>query len=166
MKYIFLDIDGVLWTHRHMKYIHDFWKEQHINRTTELDPICIENLKELVENTDAMIVITSTWRMGRSVTDLKIEFERYGLDKYIIDKTRVLYDTEGREVKRGLEIDNFLKLNNIMTTEGKYKAESFVIIDDDPDMVHLMPYLVRTNMDIGLTKEHVELAKKILNIKT
>jgi hypothetical protein len=163
MKYIFLDIDGVLWTHRHMQNIKDCWKEQNINRTKELDPICVKYLLELLEDTGAMIVISSSWKMGRSVLDLKVEFERYGLDKYIIDKTRVLYDKEGNEVKRGLEIDNFLKVNNLLTVNSKYKAESFVIIDDDSDMVHLMPYLVKTNMDVGLNKEHIIMAKKILN---
>jgi hypothetical protein len=41
--------------------------------------------------------------------------------------------------------------------------ESFVILDDDNDMDHLMDYLVQTKMTDGLQAHHVETAIQILN---
>jgi hypothetical protein len=42
-------------------------------------------------------------------------------------------------------------------------VESFVILDDDADMEHLLPRLVQTSMDDGLQDRHVEKAVEILN---
>ena len=59
--------------------------------------------------------------------------------------------------KRGVEIQHWLDEN-----EDK-NIESFVILDDDMDMEHLMEYGVFTDTDIGLTHHTYYLAKKILN---
>lgn len=63
MKVIFLDIDGVLNTKetffkRKEKYIKTkIWDYR-------IDLFRIEYLKEIIEKTDAKIVLTSTWRKG------------------------------------------------------------------------------------------------------
>jgi hypothetical protein len=50
--------------------------------------------------------------------------------------------------ERGYEIQDWLDWS------GKYdqnKVDKFVIIDDDSDMVHLTPQLVKTNARVGFT---------------
>ena len=45
----------------------------------------------------------------------------------------------------------------------KVQPDSFVILDDNDDMLKLTPFLVRTNVKHGLTTDDVEKAIKILN---
>ena len=43
------------------------------------------------------------------------------------------------------------------------QPDVFVILDDDSDMAHLMPRLVRTSFDAGLTWEHANAAIAMLS---
>ena len=43
---------------------------------------------------------------------------------------------------------------------------AFVILDDGDDMLHLKPYLVRTNPEVGLTEADVDLAIEMLGLFT
>ena len=55
-KYIFLDIDGVLNTHKSMVL------PMMIDNHQQFDPACVEALNNIIQATDAKIVITSSWR--------------------------------------------------------------------------------------------------------
>jgi hypothetical protein len=61
-------------------------------------------------------------------------------------------------VPRGLEIDAWIK----QYTEDREPVESFVILDDDKDMEHLMPHLIHTPFEVGLTEADADLAIKRL----
>jgi HAD domain in Swiss Army Knife RNA repair proteins len=39
----------------------------------------------------------------------------------------------------------------------------FVILDDNADMAHLIPHLVQSTLDVGLTLDHVGAARNKLN---
>lgn len=66
-----------------------------------------------------------------------------------IGLTPVLEDAE-----RGLEIQAWLDRDG-------YKGV-FVIVDDDSDMAHLMPHLVKTDNNVGLTEERAgEIIKRL-----
>jgi len=68
----------------------------------------------------------------------------------IIDKTPVL-----NEGTRGSEIAMWMQDKDI---------QSFAILDDDDDFLpDQMPFLVKTDFDTGLTREHVEKAIEILS---
>ena len=56
VKVIFLDIDGVL---AHTDYLN--WQTRHI------DPERVRFLAQIVELTDAQIVLTSTWKNGYDI---------------------------------------------------------------------------------------------------
>ena len=58
-RVVFLDIDGVL------APIH------HWDRYGDLDPGCIRVLKEIVAGAEADVVVSSTWRHGKTVTELQ-----------------------------------------------------------------------------------------------
>ena len=78
MKIIFLDIDGVLNSEKW--YIEIFDKNLYPNLENyplcEFDPLAIEQLNLLTDKTNAKIVISSTWRMGRTIDELKNIFAR------------------------------------------------------------------------------------------
>ena len=47
----------------------------------------VYNLKKLITNCDAEIVISSDWKRTRTLEELKLLFRMHGLDEYITDMT-------------------------------------------------------------------------------
>lgn len=147
MKVIFLDIDGVMTTNKHLKMSDKYFG-------MEFDPEALSNLKYIIEKTDAWIVVTSTWRIGRRVTEMKDIFANYGLNGRIAGITPVI-----NNVPRGKEIAEYIESYDI---SRRYKVDKFVIIDDDTDMEHLSDYLIKTDFMVGLTKEQADKAIEML----
>ena len=141
MKLIFLDIDGVL-----------------INRAACMegfgipDAGCVAELNKLIEDTDAAIVVSSCWRLGKTVIELRELLGKWGVRARVIDKTPNHIDGV-----RGGEIQEWL------TEYRKSRwVDSFVILDDDQDMGELLPRLVQTNFETGLTAADCAKAKELL----
>lgn len=66
MKLIFLDVDGVLNSHRNILAFGGWpWPniEEGSNAEKNLDPIAIGMLRAICEKTEAKIVLSSTWRL-------------------------------------------------------------------------------------------------------
>lgn len=155
MKIIFLDIDGVLNSRIYDRKRN--WKEQ-----TELDETRLPLLKDIVDETGAKIVLSSTWKEHWDKDPEKCDkdgiyivktFAKFGLEIY--DKTPDL----GRNFDRPDEIITWLNA----TQEA---IESFVIIDDYRyAWGSLSNRFVKTNYyyGLGLEEEHVQKAIKILN---
>ena len=144
MKIIFLDIDGVLVKRK--QYIE---KIRRPNGFPEFDPVCVENLKYIINNTGAKLVISSTWRSNNIDIMKEWFFNDCGLGEYIIGVTPNLDAIRGDEIKqyiKNVKVDNNLSI------------DKFIIIDDDSDMGSLLPYLVQTNFVDGLTKKIAEIA--------
>lgn len=151
---VFLDIDGVLalpedyklpWsrpaTPGGVQYPYGFSR----------DPV--NNRLELLSRTGADVVVSSTWRMGRSEEELSMIFEDQGiLGVNVVDTTPVLKDGH-----RGDEIWSWLKTH--FDLEGRVP---FVILDDDTDMGPLLPWLVWTSPLEGLTASRARAAEDIL----
>ncbi len=159
-KYIFLDIDGVLNSRD--------WFEQNIGITgrIEINPVKTKLLKQIVDYTDAKIILSSTWRNlaaygekpeHEMYTYLTNSLEQFGL--FISDQTPYIQQNRPQEIKAWLE-------NNINEEDIRY-----VSLDDDYSYESYKEYgiekcLVKTSFyepDGGLRKEHVEKAIKILN---
>ncbi|RKJ71344.1 hypothetical protein D7X33_22360 [Butyricicoccus sp. 1XD8-22] len=148
MNIIFLDIDGV------MNHLNHFVRSQkHILQ--EFCPIAEENLKRIIRECDAKIVVSSTWRKISSSVDGTIAewlFSHYGLENYVIGVTpRLENEIRGKEIQKYIE-------------NATHKISNFVILDDDSDMGELIGHLVQTDYKYGLTDEKCEEAIKILNI--
>jgi hypothetical protein len=143
---IFLDVDGVF-------VIGDYIIEQY-NLTGKpngkaFDPKTVERFNRIIKETGAKVVVSSTWRMGRTVEELQELFESKGfIGMDVIGKTG--FSSHG---VRGREIQTYL--NNMES-----KPDKFIILDDDADMEHLMPHLFKTDFNTGLTDEVTE---KIIN---
>jgi hypothetical protein len=124
-RVIFLDIDGVLAPIRR-------W-----DRYGDLDPACIQVLNEIVAGAGADVVVSSTWRYGKTAPELQEILDAEGFKGRVLDKTA---DGTGG-VSRGEEIAAWL---------AEHAVSSFVIIDDHVDMGELCDYLVQTHPARGL----------------
>ena len=134
---VFLDFDGVLAPIRH-------W-----DRYGDLDPGCIQVLNEIVAGAGADVVVSSTWRHGKSVTELQEMLEADGFIGRVIDKTPV--GPPGAD--RGDEIAAWL---------AEHAVGGYVIIDDHSDMGELSPRLVLTHPARGLQPADASRAIQIL----
>ena len=154
MNIIFLDIDGVLNSHRKLKEVYERTHKPHSGYNYPFDEICLSNLKVLVELTNSKLVITSSWRKDKKGIYKIIEaLKEYELDQHIIGYTPIL------NKPRGIEIQEYLN-------QLDYNS-NFIILDDDTDMDNLIDYLIKTNIKVGLTKENVEEAiLKLTKIRT
>ena len=174
MKIIFLDIDGVLNSEKWYKERFD--KKLYPNLEgyplCEFDPLAIEKLNLLTDKTNAKIVISSTWRMGRTIDELKKLFEEVGIKGEIIGITPDLTFNDGHGVDRGNEIKRWIDINckrwyNKMFGEDdseKFNLESYVILDDNSDMLlEQKDNFVRISWSDGLTALHTRKAITILN---
>ena len=140
MKVIFLDIDGVLAIRSSLRK--GCW---------QLDPGGVGRLNRLVRETQAKIVVSSTWRIGRTLDQLKEVLAEQGV------KIEPIIGVTPRTQMNGCRGDDIQRW--LTDNPG---VEVFVILDDDADMLHLLPSLVKTDMVSGLTDHHVSLAKRKL----
>src|SRR5713101_2329269 len=74
-RVIFLDIDGVLAPIRR-------W-----DRYGDLDPACIQVLNGIVARAEANVVVSSTWRYGKTAPELQEMLEAEGFKGCVLDKT-------------------------------------------------------------------------------
>jgi len=124
-RVVFLDIDGVLAPIRR-------W-----DRYGDLEPACIEVLNGIVSSARADVVVSSTWRHGRTVADLQAMLEAEGFTGRVVDKT----PTVAPGADRGEEIAAWL---------AEHAVGGYVIIDDHVDMGALRTALVLTHPGHGL----------------
>ena len=79
MNIIFLDVDGVLNNLSYVMHLIDNCRVRgggyHI-----LDPLCVKRLNKVLKETDANIVISSTWREMYEQDELSEYFERQGVE--------------------------------------------------------------------------------------
>lgn len=163
MKVVFLDIDGVL------NYTKWYIDPRNVGNDEthdyDIDPMCVERIKKICDDTGAKIVISSDWKLAWAGT--LIRFDRMGLKDYIIDKTpdiviskvsaaRFPDDCEGYSYSRGREIDVWL--------EEHPDCTNYVIIDDRWDFTEeQQPHFVHTDPMYGLTDDNTDIAIMILN---
>lgn len=151
MNVIFLDIDGVL---------NCATTKDKCGEYQGIEDAKVALLKEIVDKTNAKIVLVSTWKeeweKGKNTSHmgdyLDDKMQKQGL--HIYDKTKNKVD--GYYMSRGEGI-----LDYIVT----HKVKNYVIIDDcqfDYDGCNLTDNYVKTNFETGLTKELSEQAIKIL----
>ena len=151
MNLIFLDVDGVINSVNNLIRVYNETHKPHSGYLYPFDSNCLENLKKLVIETNSSLVISSTWRLStKGRNKLLQELKKYDLDKLVIGYTPFLGSSRGNEIKEFLS--NF---------ECTF-TPNFIILDDDSDMDDLLPFLVKTNRQVGLTKENVQQAIKKL----
>lgn len=155
VKVIFLDIDGVLNNSKHLTELMELLgRKQYFSiinqiHETPFDYRSCKLLQELIKETEAEIVLSSTWRLNDNGIEI---IEQYaGIS--IRDTTPVLNTIRGEEIKQYLD-------NHQEITE-------YIILDDDTDMLkEQMGHLVKVNNRIGFTiTEYIQCRNILNNIK-
>lgn len=154
MKVIFLDVDGVLNSTKHAMRVGGYGRFAKANTfaKAKLSPDALDNLRTILQKTDASIVISSTWRLNRTIDDLKWLFEVHEIDpERVIDS---LPEDVGNE-SRGALIATWLEKHPEVT--------QYVILDDDDDMLDSQAkHFVQTDITFGLTALDAKVAIGIL----
>jgi hypothetical protein len=151
MRVIFLDIDGVLNSHRSAVAMQTFHT---------LDPIAVKMLFRIVTLAEAKIVISSTWRQDKQwLTTIWGALRQAGWpwvhtgflplgECPIIDRTDVLPGV------RGIEIQAWLDANP--------EYDDYIILDDDSDMLDSqMDRFIKCHYHTGLGWEGWQQIRKI-----
>lgn len=154
MKVIFLDIDGVLNHEQHYKWLMETDEPTPMQRTypyTEFNPESCRLLKEIIWETNAKIVVSSSWRLAGE-DRLKLLFKNLGLPN-------IYSTTPCLNTARGIEIDAWLATHP--------EVDGYIILDDDEDMnAEQMPFFIKTNpYEDGLNEEVKNKAIELLCIK-
>ena len=150
MKIIFLDFDGVI-------TIPPKW---YINSNK------IKWIKKIVDETDAKIVVSSSWRrenVKETINDMIGKTKRcprnkmlYWLVDNLYDVTSWFSDKKYNGTGRGGEIQTWL--------DKHPEVDNYVIIDDDGDFLDEQLYhFVQTNYEDGITETESIRAIKVLN---
>lgn len=141
MKILFLDIDGVL---NSVAFTKTIVRRSLIADPATIDPQAVALLQNFLNQySDLKIVISSTWRKAHTLSELKNILLHSGLNSdLIIEYTPVVHNApRGAEIKQWLQTQNF---------KSNFPVTGIAILDDDTDMAELSPFLVQTNVEVGL----------------
>jgi len=140
-RIVFLDFDGVLNSDQ---------STEELGTRYRFSRSSVSALNSVLQQSDILIVVTSSWREHWSLRENAEFLERDGVvPGRVVGKTPVL------ERERGLEIDAWLQ-------SAPYSITSFVILDDRDDVAMHCPRLVQVNPAIGLSAEQAQLATELL----
>jgi hypothetical protein len=127
MAIIFLDIDGVLATNLQFQMNKQKFQDKHawadeLRVPYPFDPGCVKILNEIIETTDAEIVLSSDWKLHWNILELHEIFHHNGVIKSPRTVTlNVTAEEFDLEQERAYQISEFIK---------KFKPKQYVIIDD------------------------------------
>jgi hypothetical protein len=159
-KIIFLDIDGVLATH--LQFMMNRTKFRKKNPEADklripypFDADCVKIFNEIIEETDADIVLTSDWKHHWDLDEIDKIFKYNQVVKSPFTFTENDIKSFGNiTLNRAWEIDLYIKANNV---------DNFVVIDDlwvDKYMKFSEDRIVRTKDSEGLKQSGIK--EKIL----
>ena len=151
MKIIYLDIDGVLNCETTTVAVGNYMG---------IEDEKVQLLAEIVRQTDAEIVLTSTWKEFWCREDSKKEFQD-DLANHLDAKLNAC----GLYVFDKITDSIFDRGEGILRWNKAFQPESFVILDDnlfDFRETGLADHLIRTDISVGLTREDADRAISIL----
>ncbi len=175
MKVLFLDIDGVLNSENWFAYRIYCVKNNMVNilmnfvdtddrnikhKLTMLDDRAIANLNRIIEETGCKVVLSSSWRSPSESENIFTQdlLKLKGFKYEFYDVTPRLWFSDF-STRRGEEINVWLDKES-----EKHEIESFVILDDDSDMLpEQMNNFIHVDGQVGLTDRDVLTAIEILN---
>ena len=175
MKVLFLDIDGVLNSENWFAYRIYCVKNNMVNilmnfvdtddrnikhKLTMLDDRAIANLNRIIEETGCKVVLSSSWRSSIESENIFTQnlLKLKGFKYEFYDVTPRLWFSDF-SIRRGEEIKFWLDKES-----EKHEIESFVILDDDSDMLpEQMNNFIHVDGQVGLTDRDALKAIEILN---
>lgn len=153
MKVVFLDIDGVLNSHR--------YDQQRQAHQGNIDQTRLPLLKQLLEATGARVVLTSSWRKHWEPAGGAMDAQGQELEATFLGCGIRLWDKTAQLGDRAEEIRDFLSRHP--------RVECFVILDDIKfGWGDLDDRVVKTDGRIGrgLEQRHIQAARAILEGET
>jgi len=163
-KVVFLDIDGVLNT--------KWWYTQMDRNTPKdkygyaFDPNAVANLKKIIDETGADIVISSSWK-SFGISELEDMWQDRGLPGKLIGITP---NTVSDEMLLNADLDNMelfsirgTEIKEWLTKHGKHVSHYAIIDDMDNMLSEQRLHFVKTDPEIGITVDDAEKAIMILN---
>lgn len=172
---VFLDFDGVLNTERHFAELKGKGLPFKDKYGPKFDLIAVENLRKIIDTTEARIVVSSSWRyMG--LEDLQRMWHDRDLPGKIVDITPLyMYDDKLLETDLS-ELDEITADMFCSSRGNEIKAcfeevlrvdadtQRYVILDDLKDVLpEQEDHFIRINPIVGITEEDAERAIEILS---
>lgn len=146
MKVIFLDIDGVLNSHRSAVAFGGF-PHHAADHRDRFDEIAIQLVRGIAAASGAKVVLSSSWRCDPDWREIG-----NSLGIPLLDRTPQMPGRRGTEIAAWLE--------------AHPEVECYAILDDDPDMLpEQLPYFVQTTHNDGLTWSCAEKLAQLMGIK-
>ena len=150
-KVLFLDFDGVMVTDRYQAQLMASDSPLRDGHGAKFDPICVENLRQIIDSTDAEIAVTSTWKTNLGLDGIQQMWQARNLPGKVVGVTPNI-DT----LHRGNEIQAWLDANP--------NAVRYAIIDDCPildffreeQLQHLFKVDERTGLDEETANKIIE----------
>lgn len=166
-KAIFLDIDGVL---------NCYNSKSRCGNCLGIDKDKTQILSKIVKTTSADLILTSSWKIGWEPYPHYKQLERQGiydfyiswshakyLNNHLKNKGNLTCKDKTRETdlrNRGQGIKEYLDLHPEYT--------KWIVLDDeifeDYSKYNILPHLIKTNPEYGLTEKDADAAITILNL--
>ena len=157
IKYVFLDIDGVISTYDESMYsTKDYWIEhpwaKRLNIMHGFNTECVKIYNEIILETGCKTILSSDWkRHGRTLSDLDEIFKQNGVVESPIDVTPDYRDNYSNlEYGRSIEIIHYIAENHINVDD--------IVILDDLNLEMLFPpkvknRFIKTHFEYGIKEE-------------
>ncbi len=143
---VFLDFDGVLNTEQYQAELAISGKACRDKWGPLFDPRAVSNLKNIIDETNASIIVTSTWRYIHGLDGLKEMWEARSLPGKIMG----ILPCDSLMLSRGEVITEYV---------SAYAIPSYIIIDDiDEFGIEQKPYFIKVNPVVGISKANVKKA--------
>ena len=147
---VFLDFDGVLNTEQYQAQLAVNGKPTKDTWGPLFDPLAVENLRRILDATNAQIVISSSWQYVHSLDSLRMMWKVRELPGEIRDTLAC----GATYISRGEEIECWLERND---------RPDYLIIDDLDDFFPAQrDHYVETNPIVGITEADAQKAIEIL----
>ena len=154
-KILFLDFDGVMVTDRYQAQLMATNSPLRDEYGAKFDPVCVENLRRIIDSTDADIVVTSTWKMTMGLDGIQSMWQTRSIPGKVVGVTP--------------DIDPIHRGNEIQAWIDAYGGDCrYVIIDDCPILDFFreeqLPFLFkadeRTGLDGNTARKVIEYMQK------
>ena len=153
---VFLDIDGVL--NSKQWYAHDAASHEGISPSSSerrlwersIDPDCVQRLNRILQQTGAVVIVSSSWRKKHALSEIVSILESRGFRGEVAGAT-----SANGTLSRTEEIAAWLK-------ENRSPGAAYVVVDDEITSGLPAERVISPSNQTGLTDKDVEQAIAIL----